>query len=230
MRICFTILGAGVALAAAGMIVSATSAGLVTAATPANAAVVAGGGAGAGVPAAISDAGTANEPASAEPAPAARSAFDFTLTAIDGKPMPLSQYRGKVLLLVNTASFCGFTPQYEGLQKLQDRYAEQGFTVLGVPSGDFREQEYDDNGKIREFCEVNFGITFPLAEKSVVKGAQAIPLYRWVKTRITRNNEPEWNFHKFLIGRDGAVIAGYKSAITPDDAELNAAIRKALVA
>lgn len=202
MRICFSFLGAGVALAAGGMLVSALSAGILTASAPAYAA-----------------------------APeVARTAFDFTLTAIDGKPMPLSDYRGKVVLLVNTASFCGFTPQYEGLQKLQDQYGEQGLVVIGVPSGDFKEQEYADNGEIREFCEVNFGITFPMAEKSAVRGDHAIPVYRWIRGRIARHNEPRWNFHKFLIGRNGQVIAGYASAVTPADADLNAAIRKALAA
>lgn len=198
------------------MVVSAANADLLAAATPARAA-------------------TADSPATPRPAPPAAaqpaaSAFDFQLTAIDGKPMPLSTWRGQVMLLVNTASFCGFTPQYEGLQKLQEHYAKRGFTVLGVPSGDFKSQEYADNGKIREFCDATFGITFPLAEKSVVTGPNAIPLYRWVKSRIAANNQPQWNFHKFLIGRDGQVIAGFKSATTPDSAELTSAIEKALTA
>lgn len=204
-------------LAAGGMVVSASNADLLSAATPAMAA-------------------TADGPApttvttKAAAAPAARSAYDFQLTAIDGKPMPLAAWRGQVILLVNTASFCGFTPQYEGLQKLQERYARRGFTVLGVPSGDFKSQEYDDNAKIREFCDATFGITFPLAEKSVVTGAHAIPLYRWVKSRIRVNNQPQWNFHKFLIGRNGQVIAGFKTTTTPESPELNAAIEQALTA
>ncbi|MCG2841684.1 glutathione peroxidase [Sandaracinobacter sp. RS1-74] len=199
MRIWFSILGAGVLLAAGGMVVSATKAQ------------------------------TAKAPA-AQPPATAGSAHDFTLTRIDGKPLPLDAYKGKVVLLVNTASFCGFTSQYEGLQKLQQSYAAKGFTVIGVPSGDFMSQEYDDNGKIKEFCETKFGITFPMAEKAHVKGANAIPLYRWAKTQLPTENEPKWNFHKFLIGKDGKLIAGYNSKVTPDSAALTAAIEKALKA
>jgi glutathione peroxidase len=164
----------------------------------------------------------------AAPAPAARSAHDFTLTRIDGKPLPLSQYRGKVILLVNTASFCGFTPQYEGLQKLQQSYGPKGFTVIGVPSGDFMGQEYDDNGKIKEFCETKFGINFPLTEKAVVKGPNAIPLYRWAKASLASENEPKWNFHKFVIGKDGRLVGGFNSKVTPDSPDLKRAIEGAM--
>lgn len=164
------------------------------------------------------------------PVPAADNIYAFNLTRIDGKPMPLSAYQGKVVLLVNTASMCGFTPQYEGLQKLQQNLGPRGFTIVGVPSGDFRSQEYDDNAKIKEFCESKFGITFPMAEKSHVTGAQAIPLYRWVKAHLKAENEPKWNFHKFLIGRDGKPVAGFGSKVSPDSTELQAAIEKALKA
>ena len=196
MRIWFTILGAGVLLAAGGMIVSASNAQ-----TPA-----------------------------APAAPAAKSAYDFKLTRIDGKPMPMSAYKGKVVLLVNTASFCGFTPQYDGLQKLQETYAAKGFTVIGVPSGDFMSQEYDDNAKIKEFCDTKFGITFPMAEKAVVKGPNAIPVYRWAKTQLPVENEPKWNFHKILIGKDGQPIAGFNSKVTPQSPDLTGAIDRALKA
>jgi glutathione peroxidase len=166
----------------------------------------------------------------AAPVPAAKSAHDFTLTRIDGRPMPMSAYKGKVVLLVNTASMCGFTPQYEGLQKLQTTLGPKGFTVVGVPSGDFMSQEYDDNGKIKEFCETKFGITFPMAEKGSVKGPNAIPIYRWTRTQLTAENEPKWNFHKFLIGKDGRVIAGFNSKVEPTSAQLTAAIEQALKA
>ena len=205
MRIWFSILGAGVLLAAGGMIVSASNAQTGNAQT------------------------AAPKPAVSAATPA-KSAYDFTLTRIDGKPMPLSTYKGKVVLLVNTASFCGFTPQYEGLQKLQQDYAAKGFTVIGVPSGDFMSQEYADNAKIKEFCESKFGITFPMAEKAVVKGPGAIPIYRWAKGQLPAENEPKWNFHKFLIGKDGHVIAGFNSKVTPESPELQAAIQKALKA
>jgi len=158
----------------------------------------------------------------------AKSAHDFTLTRIDGKPLPMKAYRGKVVLLVNTASMCGFTPQYEGLQKLQADYAPKGFTVIGVPSGDFGGQEYDDAGKIKDFCETTFGITFPLAEKASVKGPKAAPIYQWAKATLPTQNEPKWNFHKFLIGKDGKLIAGYPSKVTPDSPEMKRAIEAAL--
>lgn len=161
------------------------------------------------------------------PAPA-QTAFDFTMTRIDGKPLPLAQFRGQVMLVVNTASMCGFTPQYDGLQKLQDRYKTKGFTVIGVPSGDFMGQEYDDNGKIREFCETRFGITFPMTEKAHVKGSRAAPFYQWARQSLASDNEPQWNFHKFLVGRDGRLIAGFGSRVEPGSPELVAAIEKAL--
>ena len=200
MRIWFSILGAGVLLAAGGMIVSASNAQ-----TP-----------------------PASKSTAAKSAP--QSAYDFKLTRIDGKPMPLSAYKGQVVLLVNTASFCGFTPQYEGLQKLQQAYQAKGFTVIGVPSGDFMSQEYDENGKIKEFCETKFGISFPMAEKAHVKGDKAIPIYRWAKAQLPVENEPKWNFHKILIGRDGKPIAGFNSKVEPGSPQLTGAIEKALKA
>lgn len=198
MRIWLPILGAGVLLAGAGMVVSATRAQ-----TP---------------------------PQTAGKSVAARSAHDFTLTRIDGKPLPLSAYKGRVMLVVNTASMCGFTPQYEGLQQLQQTLGPRGFTVVGVPSGDFGGQEFEKAGEIKEFCESKFGITFPMSEKSVVKGPNAIPLYRWAKAGLPAENEPKWNFHKFLIGKDGKLIAGYSSKVEPTSPALKAAIEKALKA
>jgi glutathione peroxidase len=195
MRIWLPILGAGVLLAAAGMVVSAV-----------------------------------NAQSPAAPAPAARNLQDFKLTRIDGRPLPATATKGKVVLLVNTASFCGFTPQYEGLQQLQSTLGPKGFTVLGVPSGDFGGQEYEKAGEIKEFCESKFGITFPLTEKAVVKGPNAIPLYRWAKASLPAENEPKWNFHKFLIGKDGKLIAGFSSKVEPTSPELKAAIEKALKA
>ncbi|MBS3961685.1 MAG: glutathione peroxidase [Sandarakinorhabdus sp.] len=155
-------------------------------------------------------------------------AHDFTLTRIDGRPLPMQAYRGKVVLLVNTASMCGFTPQYEGLQKLQKDYGPRGFTVIGVPSGDFGGQEHDSADKIVEFCETNFGITFPLTEKSSVTGPRAAPIYQWAKATLASQNVPKWNFHKFLIGKDGRLIAGYHSKVRPDSPEMKRAIETAL--
>lgn len=151
---------------------------------------------------------------------------DFTLTGLDGKPLPLSQYKGKAILLVNTASMCGFTPQYDGLEKLHTTYQGRGFTVLGVPSGDFLGQEYGTSKEIADFCRTKYGINFPLAEKARVKGDKAIPLFKWVSDAT--KSPPAWNFHKYLIGRDGKVIAAFPSKVKPDAPELVKAIETAL--
>ena len=161
---------------------------------------------------------------------AKRTAWDFNLVAIDGEPLPMAKFRGKVVMLVNTASFCGFTPQYEGLQKIQTDYAARGFTVLGVPSGNFKDQEYGSNKQISEFCKAKFGIKFPLAEKSEVVGAKAIPLYRWAAAKLGPDNTPRWNFHKYLIGRDGRLIAAFGTRTEPGDPMVRAAIEAALKA
>ena len=163
-------------------------------------------------------------------APQPNSAWQFNMKTIDGKPMPFSQYKGKVVLLVNTASFCGFTPQYEGLQKLQDSYKAKGFTVVGIPSGDFGGQEYASDGEIKTFCESKFGIKFPLSEKSVVTGDKAAPIYRWAAATMGADNVPKWNFHKYLIGRDGKLIAAFPSKITPMSPEVTQAVEQAVAA
>jgi glutathione peroxidase len=152
------------------------------------------------------------------------SAFDFEFTSIDGKPMPMASYKGKVLLVVNTASFCGFTKQYSGLQQLHEKYAAQGFAVIGVPSNDFGEQEPGDAGKIKEFCQGTFGITFPMTDKVVVKGAGAHPFYQWAVATLGDKAAPGWNFHKYLVSRDGKLVSSYFSGTTPDDKNLNAAL------
>ncbi|MCH8683759.1 glutathione peroxidase [Pedomonas mirosovicensis] len=166
----------------------------------------------------------------AEPvnAPDGRTAYDFTLTAIDGEKLPLSQFKGKVMLVVNTASKCGFTPQYEGLQAIHDKYAPKGFTVIGVPSGDFNDQEFDTNKEVKEFCETKFGITFPMAEKAHVKGDKATPLFRWAAETLGPGSEPKWNFHKYLVGRDGRLIGYFGTRVAPDSPELTSAIESAL--
>lgn len=166
----------------------------------------------------------------AAPAPAPKSAFDIIMTTIDGQPMPLAQFKGKAVLYVNTASFCGFTPQYEGLQKLQTSYAAKGFTVVGIPSGDFAGQEYDDNAKIKGFCKSKFGINFPLAQKSSVIGPNAVPFYRWAEAELGDAATPKWNFHKVLVGKDGRAVAAFASKVTPNSPQLVAAIEGALKA
>jgi glutathione peroxidase len=162
------------------------------------------------------------------PGAAGMRATDFNLVAIDGAPLPMQRFAGQVVLLVNTASFCGYTPQYEGLQALQTRYAAQGFTVVGVPSGNFLGQEYGSNREISTFCQGKFGIKFPLAEKSDVVGRNALPIYRWAATVLGAGSRPKWNFHKYLIGRDGRLIAAFGTRIAPDDATVRTAIERAL--
>jgi glutathione peroxidase len=135
----------------------------------------------------------------------------------DEAPQSLCQYSGKVLLVVNTASYCGFTPQYKGLEALYARYKDRGLVVLGFPSNDFA-QETGDNRQIADFCENTYGVKFPMFTKSSVRGPQANPLYRQLAQATGR--QPLWNFHKYLIARDGSVVASYTSLTTPDSASL----------
>lgn len=156
------------------------------------------------------------------------SAFDFGFTSIDGKPMPLDAFRGKALLIVNTASFCGFTQQYKGLQALHETYESKGLVVIGVPSNDFGAQEPGSEEKIKEFCEGAFGITFPLTEKAVVVGSAAHPFYAWAQDTLGPKAAPGWNFHKYLVGRDGRLVKSFFSGTAPDARELVAAIEEEL--
>jgi len=151
--------------------------------------------------------------------------YDFTLDTIDGTPRPLADFRGKVLLLVNTASECGYTPQYEGLQKLHATYEKRGFSVIGFPSNDYGGQEPGSNQDIKTFCSTKFHVTFPLFAKITVKGASKHPLYAML-VETPPAGEVKWNFAKFLVGKDGKVIARYDSTATPES--LTAAIEKAL--
>jgi len=144
----------------------------------------------------------------------------------DEQPQSLCQYSGKVLLVVNTASYCGFTGQYEGLEALQKRYQGKGLVVLGFPSNDFA-QESGDNQQIAAFCENTYGVKFPMFAKSSVKGDAASPLYRQLAQQ-TGGKVPRWNFYKYLVGRDGQVIDSYSSLTAPDNAGLVRAIEKAL--
>lgn len=145
----------------------------------------------------------------------AGSAHQFEFNAIDGQPLPLSNFEGKTVLVVNTASFCGFTNQYEGLQKLYNTYADRGFVVLGVPSNDFGSQEPGTAEEIKEFCEFNYAITFPLTEKQVVSGSQAHPFYSWASDALGAKAKPRWNFHKILIGPDGTALATWPTSTKP---------------
>ena len=142
-------------------------------------------------------------------------ATDFTFEAIDGKSMPLATFKGKVMLVVNTASFCGFTRQYEGLQTLYERYETKGLVIIGVPSNDFGEQEPRAEGAIAEFCKGAFGVTFPLTTKQIVKGAAAHPFYRWAAELLGAEAVPRWNFHKYLVGADGQLVTSFSTQTEP---------------
>ncbi|MEI2418286.1 glutathione peroxidase [Orrella sp. JC864] len=155
---------------------------------------------------------------------------DFTVTDIEGKPVPLARFRGQVVLVVNVASRCGFTPQYEGLQALYRDYRDQGLAVLGFPCNQFGRQEPGDQAQIREFCTTRFGVSFPLFAKIQVNGQQAEPLYRWLKrekTGLLGTEAIKWNFTKFLIGRDGRVIRRYAPTDAPQSlrADIETALR-----
>ncbi|MFC7332223.1 glutathione peroxidase [Rhodocista pekingensis] len=152
-------------------------------------------------------------------------AHAFSFVSIDGRPLPLSDFAGRAVLVVNTASQCGFTPQYEGLEALWQQYRDRGLVVLGVPSNDFGGQEPGSAAEIKTFCETTFGIDFPMTDKVVVKGGDAHPFYRWA---AAAKGAPRWNFHKYLIGPDGALLAGFGSDVRPESAELRTAIEDAL--
>ena len=155
----------------------------------------------------------------------AETAHDFSFNSIDGDPLPLSQYSGKAVLVVNTASFCGYTPQYEGLQSLWQEYKDQGLVVLGVPSNDFGAQEPGTAEEIKDFCEANFDVDFPLTSKQVVKGGDAHPFYKWAAEEQGASNAPRWNFHKYLIAPDGALVNAFPSRVKPMSEELVSEVR-----
>ena len=141
--------------------------------------------------------------------------FDHNINNISNEAIDLDQYRGKAVLLVNVASKCGFTKQYTGLQKLYEKYKDKGFFVLGIPSNQFGGQEPGSNLEIKNFCETNFNITFPMTDKVNVKGDSAHEIYKWAKKNYGNSTIPKWNFHKILINRDGKIQDTFNSFITP---------------
>jgi glutathione peroxidase len=162
--------------------------------------------------------------ASARPAVAA-SLYDLSANTLEGEPQPLSLYKGKVALVVNVASECGFTPQYQGLEKLYEDYKDKGLVLLGFPSNDFGGQEPGDSKQIRAFCSSKFHVTFPMFEKVSTKGPGQSPVYAFL---ADKNGAPKWNFHKYVVGKDGHVAAAFPSAIEPDSPALRKAIDAAL--
>jgi len=162
---------------------------------------------------------------------AASNVYDFTLNSIDGSPTPLSEYKGKVLLLVNVASKCGFTPQYAGLESLYEKFKEQGFEIIGIPANNFGGQEPGTNEEIKTFCTRKYSVTFPMMSKVSVLGSDKVDLYQFLTDKSANpstGGEIKWNFTKFLVSRDGKVIARFEPNIAPDAPELVGAVERAV--
>ena len=153
--------------------------------------------------------------------------YDFSIESISGETINLSDYKSKVVLLVNTASKCGFTPQYSGLQTIYDRYKEDGLVVLGVPTNDFN-QELSKDSEVKEFCEIRFGVEFPMSSIQPIRGENAHPIYKWIKSNVSAIGQPRWNFHKYLIGKDGKIINWFSSLTSPTSEGLVNQIETAL--
>src|SRR5271155_631208 len=167
--------------------------------------------------------------ATAQAAP--KSIYDFTLKSIDGQPTPLSEYHGKVLLLVNVASRCGFTPQYTALEAIYEKYKDRGLVIVGVPANNFMSQEPGTDAEIKTFCSSKYNVTFPMMSKLSVKGDDKTPLYQFLTSSSANpktGGEIQWNFTKFLIGPDGQVLSRFEPKVTPDSPEVTSAIEKAL--
>lgn len=155
-------------------------------------------------------------------------AYDFEFVAINGSPLPLKQFEGRALMVVNVASRCGFTPQYAGLQRLYQEYQGRGLTVIGVPCNQFLWQEPAKETEIAAFCEVTYHITFPMTEKTSVKGGKAHPFYKWMRDSLGKAAHPAWNFHKLLADKSGVPVAAFRSNVEPDSRELRGAIERIL--
>jgi glutathione peroxidase len=155
-------------------------------------------------------------------------AYDFNFKDLDGSTINLSEYKNKVIVVVNVASQCGFTSQYEGMQEIWEKYQQRGIVMMGVPSNDFGKQEPGDNKEIKNFCEAKFGISFPMTEKVVVKGENAHPFYLWAKKNHGNSAVPKWNFHKIIIGKNGKVEDTFASITKPSSKKFISALEKAL--
>jgi glutathione peroxidase len=155
-------------------------------------------------------------------------AHDFSFPTIDGKKLNLKDYKGKPVLVVNVASFCGFTPQYTDLQKLHETYGPKGLVVLGVPSNDFGAQEPKSEAEIAKFCDTNYGVTFPMTAKQKVVGMDAHGLYKWISGEVGEDAAPKWNFHKYLIDKNGKLVGAWPSKVGPLAPEITGAVQMAL--
>jgi glutathione peroxidase len=161
----------------------------------------------------------------------ASSVYDFTLSSIDGAAAPLSSFKGKVVMLVNVASKCGYTPQYAGLEKLYETYKDKGFVIVGVPANNFGGQEPGSNEEIKTFCTRNYNVTFPMMSKVSVKGSDTAPLYQYLTDKNANpktGGDIKWNFTKFLVDKKGNVINRFESAVTPESTDLVKAVEAAL--
>jgi glutathione peroxidase len=158
----------------------------------------------------------------------AKSIYDFTMNSIDGKATSLKKFQGKVLLVVNVASKCGLTPQYEGLQAVYDKYKEKGLVILGFPANNFGGQEPGTNEEIKTFCSTKYNVSFPMFSKVSVKGDDITPLYKWLIEETGNNGDIEWDFGKFVVGRDGKTISRFSPRLVPGSKEVVTAIEAAL--
>ncbi len=158
----------------------------------------------------------------------AANAHQFTFTSIDGAPLPLAEWAGRPVLIVNTASYCGYTPQYRDLEALWQRYRDRGLIVLAVPSNDFGRQEPGSADEIKAFCEINYHIGFPLAGKCRVIGGEAHPFYRWIAEALGEAGTPRWNFHKYLIAPDGELAGAWPAAVAPTARDITGEIDRML--
>lgn len=160
-----------------------------------------------------------------------KSIYDFTMNSIDGESTPLAKYRGRVVLVVNVASRCGFTPQYSALEKVYEKYQDRGFVIVGFPANNFGGQEPGTNQEIKTFCSTKYNVTFPMMAKVSVKGDDKTPLYQFLTDKTANpstGGEIQWNFTKFLIGPDGRPVARFEPDVTPNDSRVTAAIEKEL--
>ena len=155
-------------------------------------------------------------------------AYDFDFNDLDGSTLNLSEYKNKVIVVVNVASQCGFTNQYEDMQKIWEKYQARGVIMLGIPSNDFGNQEPGSNQEIKNFCEAKFGISFPMTEKVSVKGKSAHPFYKWAKKNHGKSAVPKWNFHKIIIGKNGKIVDTFASITNPSSKKFIEALEKAL--
>ena len=155
-------------------------------------------------------------------------AYDFKFNDLDGSKLNLNEFKDKVIVVINVASQCGFTKQYDDMQKVWDKYQDKGVIMLGIPSNDFGKQEPGSNEEIKNFCEAKFGITFPMTEKVSVKGENAHPFYIWARENHGKSAIPKWNFHKIIIGKDGKVLDTFASMTNPSSKRFIKAIEKAL--